>query len=296
LNSSLFSTSKDFIPFVVTEEDYLANKADLTKLDNTPFAQIYAYYNAESAEANANMVYTISSFMGGEYYILINNSSKYNVELRQNGLYGESLAFAGAQTTQTKIAMTTGNYEIFPVFRKFNKKAGEIMTCFPKYTINGEDYPVYFTFSLDNETTSQEFNTQAWFANVNFGGAETPSAAYVTINNGNAGTGVSLYKGANAEAAVTSTGGKTINGGKKLTFEVPMTSTGKYTYASTEKISGWRVGTSMKYVDIDPITVEAGKMYYLDVAGSTYADISAAWRVNEATNEKIVDTVSFDEE
>jgi hypothetical protein len=280
--------------FVVTEDDYLANKSNLKALDRSPFATLYAYYNAESAEAMSNMVYTISAFMGGQYYIILNNGSKYNVELRENGLYGESLAFAGANTTQTKINMVEGNYEIFPVFRKFSKKTGEILTSFPKYTIDGEEYPVYFTFSLDNETTSQEFNTMKWFNGELFNASETPSAAYVTIYNGNETTGVSLYKGANQEAAITSTGGKTINGGKSLTFEIPMTSLGKGKYSTSANISGWRIGTSMKDTQVENRIVEAGKMYYIDVSGKTAYDVAAAWRLKDG--EIVADPVNYDDE
>ena len=295
LNTNLFSNSKDFVLFVVTEEDYIANKSDLTKLDNTPFAQIYAYYNKDSVEANTNMVYTISSYMGGDFSITLNNPTKYNVEMRQNGLYGESLAFAGARTTQTTIAMQRGHYEIFPVFRRFNSKAGEIVTSFPQFTENGEDYPVYFTFDLDDDTDSQEFNANNWLNGVDFSAQETPSAAYVAIYNGNRQTSVSLYPGANAPAAKTPSGGKSINGGKTLTFEIQMTSTGKYTYSSTAKIDGWRIGTSMKDIDIEPIDViYAGKIYYLDIGGTNYANLTAEWRRDSAGN-LIVDTVNFDE-
>lgn len=293
LDTKLFDKSGDFVLFVVTEEDYLANKGNLKTLANTPFAQLYAYYNADS-DSNANMVYTISSVMGGQYYILINNSSKYNVELRQNGLYGDSLACAGATTVQTKIGMMEGDYNIFPVFRKFNKKSGEIMTSFPQYTIEGKDYPVFFQFSLDSETTSQEFNTENWFNGVEFNATETPSAAYVTIYNGNGSTGVSLYKGANAEATVTSTGGKNINGGKSLTFEVPMTSLGSGTYSKSAKVAGWRIGTSMRTVDVPELEVNAGYMYYIDVAGKNFADMSVAWKMSG--EEYVAEAVNFDEE
>ena len=102
LKKELFSQSGDFVLWVFTEEEYLAKKNDYDELKKAPFALLYAYYNAES-DSNANMVYTISANMGGDSYILLNNPTNYNVELRQNGLYGESLAFAGANTVQTKV-------------------------------------------------------------------------------------------------------------------------------------------------------------------------------------------------
>ena len=293
-SSTLFSTSKDFILFVVTEDEYLANKNDLKALDNTPFVMLYAYYNADS-DSNANNVYTISKSIGGDTnYILINNPTKYNVELRQNGLYGDSLAYAGSYTTQTKIYVQPDNYNIFPVFRKFHRKSGEIITSFPQYSVGGVDYPVFFGFSLDNVTTSQEFFADRWLDGTEFDASEVPSAAYITVVNGNKGTGVSLYKGANAEAAITSTGGKMVNTGKELTFEVPMTQLGNNTYATSARVSGWKIGTSMKTVDLDDVVLEAGYMYYVDVSGSNYATVSAEWRMNGVDLAK--DAVSFEEE
>ena len=297
--NSLFNNSHDFVLFVVKEDDYLAHKDNLAELKSNPFAMLYAYYNADSS-ADANMVYTISQYMGGQYYILINNSTKYNVELRENGLYGDSLAYAGAYTTQTKINMVEGNYEIFPVFRKFSRKTGEIISSFPSIKDKeGNDWPVYFTFSLDQGTTSQEFNTSKWFNGDLFSASETPSSAYISIHNGisGIGTGVSLYQGANAEASVTSTGGKTINGGKTLVFEVPMQSLGKGKYSTSAECSGWRLGTSMKDVDISKQTLEAGKMYYIDVTGTSYVDAEANWVMDLTDNTKLkAEVVNEDEE
>ncbi len=294
--NSLFSATHDFILFVVSEEDYLANKDDLSKLDNNPFASIYAYYNAESAEATANMVYRISKNMGGEYYILINNNTNYNVELRQNGLYGESLAFAGHNTVQTKINMIEGDYYIYPVFRKYSKKYGEIITTFPKYTKDGKDYPVAIGFSLDNETFSHEFNVSKWFDAAAMNATEAPSTAYVAIHNGNTGTGASLYKGGTAEAATTSTGGKMINTGKTLIFEVPMVDLGNHNYSSKVTVSGWEIGTPFgtERASLESIEVEAGKMYYIEIEGSTYVDMTASWKIIDG--EPVAEQTHFEDE
>jgi hypothetical protein len=292
--NDLFTSTHDFILFVVTEDDYVANKNNLQALDRTPFATVYAYYNAEADKTTANMEYKISANMGGQYCIYINNNENYNVELRQNGLYGESLAFAGAYTTQTKINMIDGHYEIFPVFRKYHRKTGEIITSFPKYTKDGKDYPVFFAFDLDPDNPEQEFNTSSWFDPKMFNASVTPSAAYVAIHNGNNGTGVSLYKGANMPAATTSTGGKSINSGKTLTFEVPMTSLGAGRYSTSANISGWNIGTSMNKIAIDAQELEAGKMYYIEVAGNNYVDLTATWKTKDGVI--VADATNFDDE
>lgn len=297
LDKALFNQSGDFVLWAIAEEDYKKYKDNYDEMKKAPFALLYAYYNADS-DSNANMVYTISSKMGGESYILLNNPTNYNVELRQNGLYGESLAFAGANTVQTKVYVAFDDYYIYPVFRKFQKKTGEIVTCFPKE--KNIDKPVYFEFSLsENGDKSQEFNVNDWFDPNAFKDYSTPGAAYVTITNGNQKSGLSLYKGANSEAEVTSTGGKKINTGRTLVFEVPMISTSKTSFASTAKISGWKVGTSVDRGEVPELTVEAGKMYYLDVGGTNAYEFPATWRTvkNEAGEDVITsDPVNYDDE
>ncbi|MCR5765229.1 MAG: hypothetical protein K6G09_04540 [Treponema sp.] len=293
LDKKLFSTSEDFVLYVFTEEDYLKYKNDYDTLKTMPFALIYAYYNADSA-SNDNLVYTISANAGGEAYIIINNPTNYNVEMRQNGLYGDSLAFAGNNTLQTKINVAYGDYYIYPVFRKFHKKTGEIVSCFPK-TTDGD--PVVRFFGLHEEgKKSAEFNVRDWFDPNCFKDYSTPAAAYVTITNANE-SGVCLYKGADSEAEVTSTGGKIINTGDNyLVFEIPMGAIGTKTFSSTALVSGWRVGAPVAYFNegyglVEELTVEAGKMYYLDVKGTTYKPVVEWRRVN---GEIKTDTVEVD--
>lgn len=297
--NSLFSATHDFILFVVTEDDYLKNKNNLQALDNNPFATIYAYYNAESAAVESNMVYHISKFMGGESYIIIDNMEKYNVELRENGLYGESIAFAGAGTVNTKINMLEGSYTIFPVFRKYSSRAKEIITTFPKYTVEGEDYPVVVSFSLNSSDSVQRFNVSTWFDKNAMNATEAATAAYVTIHNGNAGTGVSLYEGGTADATETSTGGKFINTSKSLVFEVPMQNLGSNRYSKTATVTNWQIGipaSGLKRATLPTIDVEAGKMYYIEVAGNNYADLTAVWKMNDDGTPFAEDTGFEDEE
>lgn len=281
LDKALFGQSGDFVLWAIAENDYKQYKGNYDEMKKAPFALLYAYYNADS-ESNANMVYTISKSMGGESYIILNNPTNYNVELRQNGLYGESLAFAGANTVQTKINIDFGDYYIYPVFRKFQKKTGEIVTCFPK--IKGTDNPVYLEWSLsegEGGDKSQEFNVMKWFDPDCFKDYATPGSAYIAITNGNDMTGVSLYKGGNSEAAVTSTGGKKINTGKTLTFEVPMVATSGKTFAPNANITGWKVGSSVGEAAIPEMILDAGKMYFLDVGGTDAYTITATWRVKD---------------
>ena len=274
--SSLFGDeSKDFALFVVTEEDYKTAKAndDWETLKNSPFARIYAFYNA-TAENNNN-VYVISKSMGGNYKLYLNNMTNYNVELRKDGLYGPSLAYSAKQTLKTTIGVEGGEYDLFPVFRKFDKSSGEIISSFPK-TKNKKPY--YFGFSLDNETTEYEIDATEF---TNGGEFEiSPSMAQITINN-QSKTGISLYEGNGSTPTRTEAGGQKVNSGKQLVFSIQMASLGKEEFEAERYLASWKYGTAAQKYDIPANTFKAGYRYVLNVTGTTYDDLSAAFAKNE---------------
>ena len=137
--------------FLVTEEDYLTNKNDLSALDNAPFTRLYAYYNATSSDNN--VVYEISKSMGGNCSIVLNNgNSPYNVELRMNGIYGDTIGYSKDHTVNTTFKVDAGDYYVFPVFRKFDSGINEIVTVYPKNSAGG---PIVEVFPLNEEITTK---------------------------------------------------------------------------------------------------------------------------------------------
>ncbi len=264
--SSLFSTSGDFILFVVTEEDYkkYEDGGDFTALANSPFARFYAYYNTNADNEN---VYEISSKMGGSGQLKLQNNTKYNVELRINSTSGETLGYTGAQTLNTTFHVEPGDYSIFPVFRKYNSKTNEIMTVYPK-DAEGNAYIEFF-----NLKEEYELNALNWSQNITF----TAASAYIYVNNQST-VGIQFYKGTNP--VTTSTGGKIINSTDHLVFEVPMPMFGQ-TVASSTDISAYAIGTPastpVSITGGESKTIEAGKMYVLNVTGTSYAHLSCAF-------------------
>jgi hypothetical protein len=73
-----------------------------------------------------------------------------------------------------------------------------------------------------------------------------------------------------------------------------MVPTGNKTFASTAKVTGWKVGSSQKRGDVPDLTVEAGKMYYLDVGGTNAQDFPVEWR--KLNGEIVTDVVNYNEE
>lgn len=271
---ALFSGSNDFVLFVVTEKDYLQYKGNWEELKNRPLCRLLAYYN-ENAESNNNLVYTISEKLGGEYFFQLNNITKYNCEIRLDGLYGEPFCYAGAETINTKVYAEAGDYNFYPVFRKFDKNSGTIITAYPK-TAKGN--PERITIGLGPKTEAALINCSDYIGSTSIKIA--PSATYIKINNQSA-TGIKLFQGANAVASVTDTGFSIINTGKDATFTINLDPLGEGQYETSKKISGWKVGPEGATIDIPEITLEAGYRYVLTVTGPSYDDLSCSFDVDK---------------
>jgi len=285
-DSTIFNTSQDFMVYVVTLEDYKKYKDDLTVLDSAPFTIFYACYNDNSTNEN---VYQISSKMGGAYKIIINNGTNYNVEMRNMGPEGETIGYSGGMTFERTFHVTEGEYMIFPVFRKYDKNIGEIISTYPTYK-SGDlaGQAKSFEFSLDAETLEKQFSVADWANEFNF----TPSAAYIKIIN-NADQGIQFFEGADATPTMTSSGGKRINTNKSLVFAINMQKLATNKYEEERIAAGYRVGTnriSNIYLNGDAnttATYKAGYMYTYTVTGSA----EAGYTVTPLTEEKDGGTV-----
>lgn len=273
-NSSMFSNSSDFVLFFVTEDDYTANKDNLSNLKTKPFTRLYAYYNKNAPN---NFVYEISSIMGGTGKITLNNSSDYNVELRRNSIHGEVIGYSAAKTYNTEFMVEPGDYLIFPVFREFDTTLNEIVTVFPKYSAGTP--AAGQAFSVEHQITSNSplvVNSDKWAKNVTF----TNGYAYLKLKN-ESQAGIRLYAGANTEALTTSTGGQVINSGSSLIYQIEMTKLSGaegYKFSESEKIASLLYGGSEKSdYSIPEHTFEAGKLYTFTVTGDNVWTLTGAW-------------------
>ena len=263
-NSSLFSTSSDFVLFFVTEEDYLAHKDNLSHLKTKPFARLYAYYNTN---AKNQIVYSVSSDMGGAGKINLNNNTPYNVELRKDSIYGEVIGYTAARTINTTFSVEPGDYYIFPVFRKFDKTLNEIVTVYPQ----DQDGDAHVEIFNVTDSKTMELNASEWSENVTF----TSGYAYLRIKN-ESETGISLYDGANSAPELTSSGGSIINSGDELVYQIPMKKIGDgFKFTSSETKSSFKFGNSLKNdYNIESKSYEAGKLYTYVVSGEDYKSLS----------------------
>ncbi len=263
-NSSMFAASSDFVLFFVTEEDYSANKDNLSNLKTKPFARLYAYYNTN---AKNQIVYSVSSDMGGAGKINLNNNTPYNVELRKDSIYGEVIGYTAARTINTTFSVEPGDYYIFPVFRKFDKTLNEIVTVYPQ----DQDGDAYVEVLNVTDSKTMELNANKWSKDVTF----TSGYAYLRIKN-ESETGISLYDGANSAPELTSSGGSIINSGDELIYQIPMKKTGDgFKFTSSETKSSFKFGNSLQndYL-IESMEYKSGQMYTYVVTGSDYKNLS----------------------
>jgi hypothetical protein len=265
---TLFATTGDFVLFLVTEDDYLANKNNLSSLANKPFTRIYAFYNTN---AENKLVYTISAFLGGNKKITLNNSTSYNIELRRDGIQGDLIGYAGQGSYNTSFNVESGTYMIFPVFRKFNSNRGEIITVYPKYQGGNLDGKAKFEyFSLDDSLSEATLNAS------NYLGSDIvlkTGSAYLVIQN-NHSTGMTLYDG--LSTVQTSTGGEAINPNNSLTFQINMEkkpgTNDEYLDSATK--AQFKIGTPAYQEPVASFNFESDKIYQITVTGANPGDIN----------------------
>ncbi|MBO4857058.1 MAG: hypothetical protein J5527_00915 [Treponema sp.] len=281
-NASIFTSSTDYIAYVVTEEDYKEYYESNPKaLATSPYTTFYAVFNDNTVN---EAVYEISNSLQGKYKLILNNGSKYNVELRNKSPdYGEVLAFSLANTYETQYKMDEGEYMIFPVFRKYDRVSKEIISTYPTYSageLAGEAKS--YEFSLDSKTTERQFNAKTWAEGINF----TPSAAYIKIQN-NADQGMQFFLSAGSTPMITSAGGKRINDGTSLTFSITMEKLTNNKYEDSKVVAGYRLATNridniyLNGSSDASVTYKAGYLYTYTVTG----DPEKGYKVVPLTNE-----------
>ena len=270
----LFTTSQDFMLFIVKEDDYKKNYDNLSALDSSPFANIYAYYNANSDNA---MVYEISSKLGGNGTITVYNTSGFNVELRLNGINGETLGYIGDGMAVTTFNAGWGNYYIYPVFRKYNSARNEIMTVYPKYGSNmaeaaGQAVCESFPLADSQKYRTHELRTTDWLGNAEL----TSGYAYLLVKNNNK-QGIKFYDG--SEPQITSIGIDMIAYNDSVTFQIPMpeapnSEVGNRVYLSQDSFAGLSVGTNAKLVSIPEQVFKSDYLYSVTATGDTIYTLS----------------------
>jgi len=258
-DTTLFATTGDFVLFLVTEEDYITYNGNWTALESRPFTRLYAFYNTN---AENNIVYTISSRLGGNRRIILQNATAYNVELRNNGTQGEIIGYTLAETYNTTFYVEPGDYMVFPVFRKYSTVLNEIISAHPVYGPGQlEGRARFIEFALDNST--QQFNIDANTFTSGF--TLTAGAAFLKVVN-NSGTGIGFWDGGVRQT--TESGGQVINPNRELMFAIYMTRTGDNKFQEYATKAQFTIGSSAAPKTVTSHDYYEGKIYEIQVTGA----------------------------
>ena len=277
-NLTLFDKTEDFPLIILTEAQYNTNKNNLNSQKNTPFTRVYVFYNKSGDNTS---VYEIAEGLGGtNSFEIVNASNSINVELRVNGVAGETLGYAPAGILNTTLKLQDGNYNVFPVFKRYNKTRDVVEIVYPKGT--GSNYAWFQSYSFGEGTTSAEMNLKTLLQSTTF----TSGAAWVYVNNQTTSGGIRFVEGTNVYR--TASGLENIMSGNPRTFQINMPKAGEGNkYADSIVVGSWKFGptgfeVALQTSETDSTavttqTIERDKMYTVTVTGSHNDGNLKAW-------------------
>ena len=277
----LFDKTEDFPLILLTESQYENNKEDLNSQRNSPFTRVYVFYN-KSGDNSA--VYEIAEGLGGTNSLrIINPSTSMNVELRLGGVAGETIGYAPAGILETTLKLNDGNYNIFPVFKRYNKTRDIVETVYPKGV---SEAPWFITASFGDfgppTGAINEFsmNLKDLLGTLTM----TSGAAWVVISNQTDNSGLRFWAGGTVYK--TASGLENVMPGYSATFMVEMDQAGN-NYTDSKTISNWKFGPTGYEVElqaseadsakVQSLVIERDKMYTITVKGDHNAGTLKAW-------------------
>jgi len=268
--TSLFSSSGDFTLILINESEFNKNKTNIAAAEI--FATIYAFYNHE---ATNNNVFRISSKVGGAGRIILNNPTPWNVEIRKDSPTGEVLGYVASQLTGTVLRLAIpDDYNLFPVFKRYNYTDKEIYEIIPKYTAGHElliGRPYTQTFALSNESPQTwDFNELA--STLNF--SISSGGIYIRVQN-DSGIAIRFARGSGEfiEELTTSTGIKGIQQTYTNIYNIKIPRNPDGTYPDKQIIKGYSIGTSQLMLPIPEQEYKTDYIYTIRVTGANAAEL-----------------------
>jgi len=203
--------------------------------------------------------------------------------LRLGGAAGETIGYAPAGILEYTIRLQDGNYNIFPVFKRYNTYRDVVETVYPQGS--GSGYAWYQTFSFGEGVTTATMNLKDILKDISF----VSGAAWVVVNN-QTNSGVRFIEGSNVRT--TASGLENIMNAATRTFQIDMPKAGVNSYAASVTAANWKFGPTGAEVGLQKsetdntlltsITIEQGQMYTITVTGDHNAGSLKAW-ISEET-------------
>ena len=280
-NLSLFDKTESFPMILLTLEQYKDNINSLSSQKNTPFTRVFVFYNRQG---DNTVVYTISDGLGGSNeFKIFNPSPTINVELRVNGVYGETIGFVPGGIAETTLRLHDGNYNIFPVFKRYNTFRDVVDEVFPK-RIDG--YPWSRNYSFGDGHDSDSMNIKDLLQGLTL----STGAAWVVVNNQTPEGGIRFLEG--SVVRKTASGLDSIPTTTPRTFQINMTKLGNF-YTDELRIYNWKFGPTgyekplqageNNPAPVETMIIEREKMYTITVSGDDTQGTLKAWVSNITT-------------
>jgi len=254
-DTKLFYRTDDFPLILLTEAQYKANINNLNSQKYTPFTRVYIFYNATG---DNSIVYEIAEGLGGPNTLRIINTSKtINIELRLGGIFGETIGYAPAGMIETNLKLADGDYNVFPVFKRYNRYRDIVETVYPQGS--GSDYAWFQPYSFENEAI-YEMNLRALLQNTNF----ATGAAWIIVRNESDTAGIQFREGVTPR--VTPSGMRNVMTGQNIYFQIDMPKVGNV-FGEKITATNWSFGPGINNATLASTDIYAGKLYTVTITG-----------------------------
>jgi hypothetical protein len=261
---ALFDKTEDFPMILLTENQYNANISNLSSQKNTPFTRVYVFYNKSGDNTT---VYEIAGGLGGTNALhIINTSTSMNIELRLGGVAGETIGYAPAGILDTTLRLNDGNYNVFPVFKRYNSIRDVVETVYPKASTGD---PWFRSVSFGEGTLDYTMNLKTLLQGLTM----TSGAAWVFVSN-QSETGIRFVEGGTVHK--TASGLENIMTTRTFQIDMPKVS-GTNNYADSKDVANWRFGPTGYEMALQvsatdstlkgTFSIERDKMYTITVTG-----------------------------
>jgi hypothetical protein len=272
LNTTLFNDTEDFPMILLTEAQYKAHKNSLQTQKNSPFTRVYVFYN-KNGDNSAH--YEIAEGLGGDNkLIVIVPKENINVELRIGGVAGETIGYAPKGMLSTNLMLENGDYDIFPVFVRYNKTRDVVERVYPKNSAG--TYNWFYPITFDGSNSPQTLPLGDLLKNLRM----SSGAAWVVVDNQTTSGAIRFYEG--NKPRITPSGFQGISNGTPITFQIDMNAipgtNDEMIYADSRAVSNWTFGpqgftvalqkTKTDTTPLGTFNVEKDKMYTITVEGS----------------------------
>ena len=241
-------------------------------------------------------MYELAQGLGGINSLrIVNPSTSLNIELRLGGVAGETLGYAPAGYLETTLKLQDGNFNVFPVFKRYNSFRDVVETVYPK---RSDEMPWFTTFSLgDFGPPTGAIREHTINMRDLLGGLKmTSGTAWIIVDNQTL-SGVRFMEGGTIRK--TMSGLENTMPGYPLTFQIDMNRLSTNNYADSRVLSNLRFGPTSEEVSLQTgennstllasLTVEMDKMYTVTVSGDHNAQTLKAW----VSNVKDIDVSDF---